>query len=376
MKQNSNKAVLDKSFNTTTPKDNATTLSYKPYISGLKGFACLMVMLGHFLGVFNYAENFPDSIGIIDKILGSKFSFVVNESFWLYLFFIVSGYLLSRNPAKRIRELISKGIFRFFRLALPIFFAYLIIYIISLTVGFHNSETIDLFSNEWFQKAVYGGQYSLYDVLKSPVYVLVLGKCSLNSPYWVLKDMLIASYIIYILGYLRYRFPKCAVLLDFACLAFALFGGKVSSVISACVAGMLVLRFEENIGELFSNRAFAVSAISTSFLMYILSRREISYFFFASLIILLPKTKVLNAIFSSKIADWLGKISFGIYSFHWPLYCSVGALIMISVGNVYGVLAAIVCCWCITILLSIIYNITFERFSSFVIKKAKKLVSF
>lgn len=108
---------------------NITQMNYKKYISGLKGFACVLIMLGHFLGLYRYAESFQ-SIPILDHIYSSRFSFVVSESYYLYLFFVISGYLVAKSNVNSVRDIIFKSVTRLFRLAFPIFFSYLVIFMI------------------------------------------------------------------------------------------------------------------------------------------------------------------------------------------------------------------------------------------------------
>ena len=63
------------------------------------------------------------------------------------------------------------------------------------------------FDNGWCQKA-YAGDYSLLTVFRSPIDVLILGKSSLNSPYWVLREMFVASLIIYAADYILNKFSQ------------------------------------------------------------------------------------------------------------------------------------------------------------------------
>ena len=68
--------------------------TYKAHISGLKGFACFMVMMGHYIGLYKYAENFPVESVLLDyfeKFLASRIGFVLDETYWVILFFVVIG---------------------------------------------------------------------------------------------------------------------------------------------------------------------------------------------------------------------------------------------------------------------------------------------
>jgi peptidoglycan/LPS O-acetylase OafA/YrhL len=174
------------------------------YLNGLKGFACLFVMIGHYLGIYKYAQSFNPPIHIIDYLKGSPFSFLIDEGYWLYLFFVVSGYLVAKSKITSIADLISKSISRFLRLAMPILFSYFVIYLIYVTVGFHTAATNYLFQCQWYQ-GYYTGTYTIKDVLLGPIYVLLLGKSLLNGPYWVLRMMFISSLIIYFLKLILFK---------------------------------------------------------------------------------------------------------------------------------------------------------------------------
>lgn len=73
------------------------------YLDGMKGLACLFILLGHFTGIYKYAENASQIDSWFVRILTEGLvSFFTAESFWLYLFFVISGYLLiiSTPPPK------------------------------------------------------------------------------------------------------------------------------------------------------------------------------------------------------------------------------------------------------------------------------------
>ena len=59
------------------------------FIDGIKGIACLFIMIGHFTGIYKYSQEFTPNIVYIDIINNSKFSFIIDELFWLYLFFVI-----------------------------------------------------------------------------------------------------------------------------------------------------------------------------------------------------------------------------------------------------------------------------------------------
>lgn len=352
--------------------------AYKPYISGLKGAACLMVMVGHYIGLYKYAENFPvESIVLnyFDKFLDSKLGFVLDESYWVILFFVVSGYLVANSCIFNLKEVFIKSAIRFLRLGVPVLFAYTIIFVLYKFVGFHTNQTLGLMENSFVQNA-FSGTYGIIHVLKSPVDVLILGKTSLNSPYWVLRDMFLASILIYLLLWFKHKIKSDnAFLIVFFC------GFLVSlfkfEVVYAVLFGMMVALLEKEENQVFfKNKIFVFTLLVLCAMMRAVPRQRLSCVFFAMLILMLPKLPLLNKLFSSRLADFINKISFGIYSFHWPVLCSIGMLVLIKIYPAIGLLKACVVtaavCIAITFLISIIYYYCIEKFIYVGLKKIEK----
>ena len=293
---------------------------YKGYITGLKGIACLFVMFGHFLGLYKYAQEFTPRIPLLDSVLDSQLSFILNEGYWLYLFFVISGYLVAKSKVNTIRDVALKSISRFLRFSFPILFVYVIIYLIGALIGFHSAETSGLFQNEQYQSAFFGG-CSISDVLLSPIKVLLLGDVALNSPYWVLRGMFVASLSIYALKYCySYMIKKNHEALCFSALILITFvSSLITPIITACLMGMLISFYEENQGDINKKPYFAVWIMVILMALYFLPKTILSAFFFASLIIYIPRVKLLNSFFSCKGFRFLGQIS-------WAYIASIGLL--------------------------------------------------
>lgn len=356
--------------------ENKKEKFYK-HINGLKGVACLFIMVGHYLGIYKYAQLFKPAISIIDRLDNSRFSFFISESYWLYLFFVISGYLIAKSKIDNINNLFSKSVNRFLRFALPVFFSYSIIYLIYVIIGFHNVETKKLFQCLWYQK-FYLDVYSINEVIYSPFYVLLLGKCKLNSPYWVLQMMFFSSLLIYIIKYLYVKFendnraPYFFSILVIVTILSSLF----SKIIMACFVGMLISFYENK--DIQTKGYYAFWVIFLSMCIYIMSNVMKSTLFFAALIYYIPKINWINRIFSSKVFQVLGNISWGIYSFHWPFICSFGALSIIKFSKNIGLIKSYFITFFIVLILTIIISIffyyTFERLSLYLIMLLNKRV--
>ena len=107
----------------------------------------------------------------------------------------------------------------------------------------------------------------------------------------------------------------------------------------------------------------------------LLSATFITDLAFVCFVIAVCQLKLPNKFFSK--FDKLGSISFGVYSLHWPVFCSIGLLIIISgIEKVSGYLIyliSMVACTLVTIGLSILYKMTIEKWSNLVCKKIDSL---
>lgn len=326
-----------------------------------------MVFLGHYLGIYKYSQVFSTSIQVIDSVEKSFFYFLIDEGFWVHLFFVISGYLASKTLITDTTILLSKIVKRFMRLALPIFFSGIIIFLIYIFIGFYNAETSCLFKNVWYQQQFYNSKIGIIDILLSPFTVILLGDNRINGPYWVMPMMFLSSSVIYLLNYFFNKLKnthkeiiQCIIETTFiiAC-AF------VFPILSAHIIGMLVSEYEDH----FKNIRFFYTCCALIIVIsaFFLPRRINESLSFGIIILLCPHLKILNKLLSVKIFQFLDSISWGIFSFHWPLIYSVGALVLISFSQKTNLNTAFfigfVTVSLLTICISIIFNKSFEKIS-------------
>lgn len=356
---------------------------YIKHISGLKGMACVFIMLFHYLEIYKTSKDFLPRVGLIDKILDSAIGFVFYQGYWLYLFFIISGYLISKSSITSFKEFFIKSISRFFRFFFPVFFADCVIFLLIYFVKFSNYETTSLFTNSFLQTYPYGAGVSFLDLLKSPFVVILQGKMSFNPPFWVIKPMFIASLIIYFYKFLltsfSERFENVLFIILTACLCILF---KFNTVIASVLLGMCVEVYGNNIKDYLNKSCFNFCLLILLMVIYIVKAEIISCFFFMALVILIPGIPFLNKMFSSKLFLYLEKMSWGVYSFHMTVFCTIGCKILINLANSINLFLAFITASLVSVVLTIIisqiYYISFEKLSSFINKKLtdglKKLI--
>ena len=351
---------------------------YKNYISSLKGFACLLVMIGHFLGLIKYSPDLSAKFPFFAFLKQIRLDFLLNESFWLQLFFIASGYLIAQSSIKNIKALGVKSLTRFLRLGFPILFANCIIFILYLLIGFKNADTSALFTNEWFQ-GTYNTSLNFIMLLKSPFDTLLFSNCYFNSTYWVLSQMFFASLLIYVFLYVSSKFQK-PLYKTLLYLAFLMATFLISKIIFGCFLSLGLAIYEEQITKRM-NTLIYIGLLAVSFLLCVFAYNTYTiFFFFLCLMLVCPKIHVINTFLSYKPFDYIGKISFGIFVFHWPVICSVGSYIILRLADGIGLtgalFVAIAVSLVISVILAIIFNLTAEKWCSQITRKLQnKLMS-
>ncbi len=207
------------------------------YIDSLKGISCLMVMFCHYICVLKYATEMTVlDVSIIQRFAQSNFGILIDEDFWLQLFFVASGFLLIQAKIESIADLINKSCNRFLRFYLPILSACCIIYTMGKTMGFPISDTKALFACKWFQQ-YYPREFVWKDLIIDPIKTVLYAGSLFNGPYWVISMMFYSSLLIYLLSYL-FRKQKKQAYLFLSVLAFAFAAGLlISKVIFGCLIG-------------------------------------------------------------------------------------------------------------------------------------------
>ena len=351
----------------------------KYHVSGLKGAACFLIMFSHYIEVYTVAQNFAPSISLIDEINNSPLGLAFNASYWLNMFYVTSGYLVARSYISSISGLIKKSINRMFRFILPIFFAYLFIYLFIYRIwGFHTEDTIELFECYFFQMN-FRDTYSFVDVLRSPYDVLFSYRRVLNPPYWCLTTMFYSSVLIYTLKFIYTHMENCSdwIKLSYWIVAFVI-SAFADVIVAACLIGAVIAVFEDQVHAYKNSSAFYFFVMILPISLYCLPEDLIWCVSFAFVLVCIPKVKFINKIFSSRFLLFLDRISWGIYSFHMPVLSSIGALILIKMGNSYSLDIAYLCTVgtmiVISIIAAVLYLFTFEHISTYSADRIRNLL--
>ena len=332
------------------------------YLDGMKGLACLFILLGHFTGIYKYAENASQIDSWFVRILTEgPVSIFTAESFWLYLFFVISGYLLIISTPRKIRDFLVKCTKRILRLAIPIWGTAIFIFVIQNTIGFYNHSVQAIVQNTWLMH-LYGSRLTVLDILKEPFFVLILGTSKFNSPFWCLRDMLISSFLIYGVGWIC-KSKKTETIAVCVLTVLAAITGR--SIIMACLCGSCARLLREKAEIQNKKNIMVLAGLLLPLVAFWVGNPVFTSIAFASFLIAVPQVERVKSIFECKLVKRLGAVSFGIYALHWPIINSIGLRIIVMSTNKMRadmmMIASLLCCSLITLVLATIFKITVEK---------------
>lgn len=137
------------------------------YLESIRGLAALQVLLLHFLAAF--APEFVFSLPAVAPIMGSihlsPLYFLYDGYSAVYIFFALSGYVLTRSFERNLARPFVQVLGRIVRLGLPAIAAVLVSAAVMLIFGKPNIAAGELSGSAWFASQ-WNAQLSLASVIK------------------------------------------------------------------------------------------------------------------------------------------------------------------------------------------------------------------
>ncbi len=168
---------------------------------------------------------------------------IINGEFWVCVFAILSGYLLNKKDIRNGADLIKICINRYFRFVIPFFFADFFVYLLYNFVGFSVQKCGMIVNNQWLLNQ-YTNAIDFISVVKNS---LMLGN-ELNNNFWIIKHMLLGSWLIYISNYICYKFhnQKIKIIVAIGLLLF-----PYTFFIGATYIGSLLAEVSKNLKSVY-----------------------------------------------------------------------------------------------------------------------------
>jgi len=337
-------------------------------LEGLRGVACLNVFAAHFLfPFFPYLGHalspvrigLPPSYNFERWLSLPMFTVMFNGNFAVCIFFVLSGHVLVRRFVETgdKRILVSGALKRYPRLALPslasVLFAYLL-----LSAGAMQTASLGSAQLAGWLSVIYDQQVHLFKAIYDGMIGAPLfggaSDITLNGPLWTLRIELWSSIGLFALYYVFGRKNFALALLIFAAFCFC---SRTPLYFLPFALGAMIVHLEKRLVRyphaaalmLAGGMFFGAYEYSPTFLwlpgsgIHNVTIDHIAYFFdprtlyndiggmlvVAGVIGCAPVASLL----ASKPLAYLGKISFGIYLLHWPIFFSLSIWLVIVIGN-------------------------------------------
>ncbi len=339
---------------------------------GLRGLACMAVFFSHVVNTFfPYMHGFEDQkYNFESYFLNSPFDFFYSGAAGVYVFFVLSGVVLSASFSKGfgIKKFTLFFIKRYMRLMIPVLASCIIGYVVY--TGFKvNMNGISQWASRLgnydytMQGAIYDGTIGAFKDQKFSIYNWVL---------WTMRIEIIGSYLL--AAFFVLKFSQISLLSLFTGVMLYIYGLASSGDntfygLGCFFVGSFFFSSDFRIGRktatalLISGLYLAGVHYNSSWYQFFFGHADVrimndSIEMMGAILIALAalKSNIIDFILSSKLAVFLGKISFSVYLTHLSfIYMIAIPTYQISsqlVNPAFAALTAIVVCLSFTVAVS------------------------
>ena len=328
----------------------------------IRGLACLAVVFSHLsLSFIPYLHRFDaNDIAnnqLIYAIHHSPFAFWYSGTAAVFIFFVLSGYVLSyalcKSPELISSKLKNMWIKRYPRLMIPALISCVIIWVVFNTIKIDSSHV-----GGWLQTYVTQNFLFKTAIYEGAVGSFLFAESSINWVLWTMTIELFGSFALFILIYLKQLHTLLFLIASVLIAAFAYWwrGEGFCMGISSFIIGMYFYFYGRQIPILIASIVLILglylagahnSSASYAWIYAQIGERTYEYGnFFAGILIvysILMSPKLSKAL-ELPVLVWLGKISFSVYLLHLVLmYLVCIPLFNLFLNWQWGYLSAVMC---------------------------------
>lgn len=320
------------------------------FLDGIRGWASFAVILSHTIACFlspstpllNYYGEFGKQRllndiaykNYLDIFCGIISRLITDGHLAVLIFFVLTGYALSASHLNQKKQNLALATTaRYFRLMIPILFTSLIAYLLLKFGLFFNLEvaTTPEKSLRWLG-TFYKFDANFFEMLKFSLFDVFFkynDETTYNATLWTMSIEIIGSFFIYsYLGIFRsteriyWRLTVCALL------ALMLFSPYFACFLSGHVIAELNKKYLTN--HLIYKRHIQIALLFVFLITAILSTvfrgdERVTFAIATTLVFVTSFSVILKKIFSTKISEYMGKISFPLYLIQIPVICSLSS---------------------------------------------------
>lgn len=318
----------------------------------IRGLACVAVVFSHLsLTFLPFLHNFEsvDSSGVawIDWLHHSPFGFLYSGTGAVFVFFVLSGYVLSYAILRKDDiplKIKAMSLKRYPRLAIPAGISCLVAFaILSIPV-----DTSNILGN-WMQKYGASSPTLLNALYEGFLGSFIFGYINTNWVLWTMQIELIGSFVLFALLYIYYINKKLFISVAIISpLPFVIISPVVALGIYAFVFGIFIYLYGKKIPTIISVLLLiaglyfsGVNSTSNSYALFtsILGTKTSILLNFAAgicIVYSILMNEKLSKILDKKPLVKLGALSFSIYLLHIPLIYLVAIPIFNFILDVSG----------------------------------------
>jgi len=315
-------------------------------LEGLRGWAAMIVVMSHLV-----LTIWPAMASGIEKDVRSRLDMAVFHSpltifysgtFAVFVFFVMSGYVLSVKFFRTGDEQVIQDLFlkRYIRLMLPALCSTIFACLLVKWGGFFGPEQSSL--SKWFTA------YSPSDNLAAAIYegfwrCFILGEANYNWALWTMRVELLGSLLTFSICLLTKNAGKKWIIYTFVSLALLWMVGASALYYIAFIVGIWIAeRPEFELGWIGTTLLILITLLFGGFLPGSLSHVAVSGFSMHINATLIPRETIcatiggisifIAVLGNKKLLGWFGRFatlghrSFAIYLLHMPIMASIGAL--------------------------------------------------
>lgn len=337
------------------------------HLDGLRGWAALFVILHHLeLGFFPAIKGSNDGIS---PVLG-PFSFIVDGPLAVAIFFLLSGIVLAEAVQAALHRhgpqkigLTGLVIKRWLRLGLPIVVTGLLMLALFVSVGNHTREASAISGSDWMQTLFPPGYHPAFlDVLREATIGAFVGpQTPVHDPVlWTIRVEFLGSILVFLLclfipeGFAR--LAACAI----SCALLIAIPAWLPNFCALFAIGVALHDIANRAHRWLEVRALAcdvlgLAAILTATMIYpvlnllvpeLMQRLgdfvdpfgHMSQWTARSILIVVGTliSPTAQTFLSLPASIFLGRISFGLYLLHLPIFFSIGIGSYLAIDRIWG----------------------------------------
>lgn len=298
-----------------------------PNLNGLRFIAAILVIVGH----IELAKSHRNLSNLMDL------AFFKNESGLLgvILFFVLSGFLITHLLIAELNKTGTISLLNFYmRRILRIWPLYFLILLLSLYIGYGTIFHESLLYGVLFTPNIFDALFHPYVIspqiwsigVEEQFYLIwpllfVTFYRKMNVYLWLGLFFIGYSFLPYFIGYYNNNISSLSY---YHQIDSILYGAKFNSMALGCIIAFFFNKFPSQVNSIFYNRYFEILVFSLTFILVLAGfnlayfKHEIFSILFACIILSLTnETSFFRPFLENKVIDYFGKISYGLYMFHF-----------------------------------------------------------